>query len=98
MKINSLELENVKRIKAVRLEPTKNGLTIIGGKNGQGKTSVLDAIAWGLGGDRFKPSVPAREGALVPPAIHIELDNGIKNPGALQPGQKIKVRVRKGNR
>ncbi len=25
-------------------------------------------------------------------------DNGIKNPGALQPGQKIKVRVRKGNR
>lgn len=77
MKINSLELENVKRIKAVRLEPTKNGLTIIGGKNGQGKTSVLDAIAWGLGGDRFKPSVPAREGALVPPAIHIELDNGI---------------------
>ena len=77
MKINALELENVKRIKAVRLEPSPNGLTIIGGKNGQGKTSVLDAIAWGLGGDRYKPSVPAREGALVPPAIHIELDNGI---------------------
>lgn len=63
MKINALELENVKRIKAVRLEPSPNGLTIIGGKNGQGKTSVLDAIAWGLGGDRYKPSVPAREGA-----------------------------------
>ena len=77
MKINALELENVKRIKAVRLEPSPNGLTIIGGKNGQGKTSVLDAIAWGLGGDRYKPSVPAREGALVPPTIHIELDNGI---------------------
>lgn len=77
MKINALELENVKRIKAVRLEPSPNGLTIIGGKNGQGKTSVLDAIAWGLGGDRYKPSVPAREGALLPPAIHIELDNGL---------------------
>ncbi|MBS5519839.1 MAG: LysM peptidoglycan-binding domain-containing protein [Acidaminococcus intestini] len=25
-------------------------------------------------------------------------DNGICNPGSLQPGQKIKVRVRKGNR
>lgn len=72
-----MELENVKRIKAVRLEPSPNGLTIIGGKNGQGKTSVLDAIAWGLGGDRYKPSVPAREGALVPPSIHIELDNGL---------------------
>lgn len=77
MKINALELENVKRIKAVRLEPSPNGLTIIGGKNGQGKTSVLDVIAWGLGGDRYKPSVPAREGALVPPSIHIELDNGL---------------------
>ena len=45
VKINTLELENVKRIKAVRLEPTKDGLTVIGGRNGQGKTSVLDAIA-----------------------------------------------------
>ncbi len=32
MKINSLELENVKRIKAVKIEPSKNGLTVIGGK------------------------------------------------------------------
>lgn len=77
MKINTLELENVKRIKAVKLEPAANGLTIIGGDNNQGKTSILDAIAWALGGNKFKPSVPAREGALVPPYIHIELDNGI---------------------
>ena len=46
VKINSLEFENVKKIKAVQLEPAKNGLTVIGGKNRQGKTSVLDAIAW----------------------------------------------------
>lgn len=37
VKINQLELENVKRIKAVKVEPTQNGLTVIGGKNGQGK-------------------------------------------------------------
>ena len=49
VKINSLEIENVKRIKAVKLEPSANGLTIIGGNNNQGKTSVLDAIAWALG-------------------------------------------------
>ena len=77
MKINTLELENVKRIKAVKLEPAANGLTIIGGDNNQGKTSVLDAIAWALGGNKYKPSMPTREGALVPPYIHIELDNGI---------------------
>lgn len=33
MKINKLEIENVKRVKAVKIEPTANGLTIIGGKN-----------------------------------------------------------------
>lgn len=77
MKINTLEIENVKRVKAVKLEPSANGLTIIGGKNGQGKTSVLDAIAWALGGEKFRPSVPKRVGALVPPSIHIELDNGL---------------------
>ena len=55
IKINKLEIENVKRIKAVKIEPTKNGLTIVGGNNNQGKTSVLDSIAWALGGDRYKP-------------------------------------------
>ena len=78
IKINSLELENVKRVKAVKLEPTANGLTVIGGKNNQGKTSVLDAIAWALGGDRYKPSKPEREGSMVPPDLHITLSNGIK--------------------
>ena len=63
VKINSLEFENVKKIKAVQLEPAKNGLTVIGGKNRQGKTSVLDAIAWALGGDKYKPSSPQREGS-----------------------------------
>lgn len=41
--INELQVENLKRIKAVKLEPSASGLTVIGGKNGQGKTSVLDA-------------------------------------------------------
>ena len=55
IKINQLEIENVKRIKAVKIEPSASGLTIIGGDNNQGKTSVLDAIAWALGGDRYRP-------------------------------------------
>ena len=77
VKITSLELENVKRVKAVALTPDPNGLTVIGGKNGQGKTSVLDAIAWALGGDRYRPSSPEREGSVVPPRLHVELSNGI---------------------
>lgn len=77
IKINELLIENVKRVKAVQFEPSADGLTIIGGRNGQGKTSVLDAIAWALGGNNYKPSVPERDGALVPPNLHIELSNGL---------------------
>lgn len=77
IKINSFELENVKRIKAVQLEPSEKGLTIIGGDNAQGKTSVLDAIAWALGGNKYKPSKPTREGSSIPAALKIVLSNGI---------------------
>lgn len=77
MKINKLEIENVKRVKAVKIEPTQNGLTIVGGNNNQGKTSVLDAIAWALGGDRYKPSQASREGSMTPPNLHIVMSNGL---------------------
>ncbi|MEG2136729.1 MAG: AAA family ATPase [Clostridia bacterium] len=77
MKINRLEIENVKRVKAVRLEPAQNGLTVIGGRNGQGKTSVLDAIAWALGGERYRPTQAQRDGSVLPPDIHIVMDNGL---------------------
>lgn len=77
VKINSLEIENVKRIQAVALEPTANGLTVIGGNNGQGKTSVLDAICWALGGERLRPSNATREGSTVPPRIRLTLSNGL---------------------
>ena len=77
IKINKFEIENVKRVKAVRVKPTENGLTVIGGANGQGKTSVLDAIAWALGGEKFKPSQAAREGSALPPHLKITMSNGL---------------------
>lgn len=77
IKINKLEIENVKRVKATRFEPEENGLTVIGGKNGQGKTSVLDAITWALGGDRYRPTQAQREGSVLPPYIHVVLSNGL---------------------
>ena len=77
VKINSLEVENVKRVKAVAVTPTASGLTVLGGKNGQGKTSVLDAIAWALGGDSYKPSAPDREGSMNKPHMRVELSNGV---------------------
>lgn len=77
VKITRLEAENVKRIKAIKIEPSENGLTIIGGDNNQGKTSVLDAIAWALGGDNYRPSSPKREGSTIPPNLKITMNNGL---------------------
>lgn len=77
VKINTLELENVKRIRAVQLSPAANGLTIIGGNNNQGKTSVLDAICWLLGGNKYQPSNAQREGALTEPMLRCTLSNGL---------------------
>lgn len=77
IKINKLEIENVKRIKAVKIEPTANGLTIVGGNNNQGKTSVLDSIAWALGGEKYRPSQAQREGSTIPPTLHIVMNNGL---------------------
>ena len=77
IKINKLELENVKKIKAVALTPSANGLTIIGGNNAQGKTSVLDAICWALGGNKYKPSNPQNDASVIPPNLNITLSNGL---------------------
>lgn len=77
MKIHRFEAENVKRVRAVTIEPNSSGLTIIGGRNKQGKTSVLDAIAWALGGEKYRPDAPAREGSVIPPTIKVTMSNGL---------------------
>lgn len=62
MKIISLTSENIKRLTAVEIRPDGN-LVQITGKNGQGKTSVLDSIWWALAGASHIQSVPIRQGA-----------------------------------
>ncbi len=58
-----LEIENTKRIEAVLIEPDPDGsLVIVGGMNGAGKTSVLDAIMMALAGMKNAPLKPVREG------------------------------------
>ena len=77
VKILSFEAENFKRIRAIRFEPTENGLTVIGGNNAEGKTSVLDAIAFALGGKKFAPAHPTRDGSVIPGRIELTLSNGL---------------------
>lgn len=73
--ITTLEAENVKRIKAVQIIPAPTGLTLVGGNNNQGKTSVLDALAWALGGEKFRQA--PRDGSMAPPHLKVTLSNGI---------------------
>lgn len=61
MKIVSLEVEGFKRIVAVEIKPDGNMVQITG-KNGNGKSSVLDAIWVALAGTSVAPIVPIREG------------------------------------
>lgn len=77
VKICAFELENVKRVRAVDLMPKLYGLTVIGGNNAQGKTSILDAIAYALGGERMRPTAMKNDEGQSDPKIRIELSNGI---------------------
>jgi DNA repair ATPase RecN len=61
MKIIRLQSENVKRLRAVDITPT-SPVVVIGGQNGQGKSSVLDSIAMALGGSGEVPDMPVRQG------------------------------------
>lgn len=62
MKIIKFRADNVKRLTAVEITPDGH-LVQITGKNGQGKTSVLDAIWWALGGKENIQGQPIRKGA-----------------------------------
>lgn len=60
-KIVRLESENVKRLKAVAIEPNGNVIEI-SGKNGNGKSSILDSIYYALTGTSEIAAVPIRRG------------------------------------
>lgn len=59
-----LTAENVKRLRAVEITPDGN-LVVLSGRNAQGKSSVLDAITYALGGKAAVCAEPVRRGAEV---------------------------------
>lgn len=77
MIILSYDIKNAGRIKAVHVEPKKSGLTVIGGRNAQGKTTNLDMLAWACGGDKYRPPEPNRRGSEAPAELDVKFDNGI---------------------
>lgn len=62
MKIIEFQAENIKKLKVVVIKP-KGHIVELTGKNGSGKTSVLDSILYDLAGTEDLPSKPIRSGA-----------------------------------
>jgi len=75
MKITAYELRDFKRIESARVEPGDRGVILIGGKNGQGKSSLLDGLTAAFGGKRQTDPQPVRDGADHA-SIEVELDGG----------------------
>ena len=73
-KITGFTVQDFKRIRLVEIHPTENGLTILGGRNAQGKSSCLDAIAYALGGETFRPSDINNHDAEKNATIRVEID------------------------
>lgn len=92
--IVSLEVSNVKRIRAVSIHP-EGSVVILGGQNEQGKTSVLDAIEFALGGAKSLPSDPIRHGAA---KAHVVADLGelVVERVITKSGTSLTVRNREG--
>jgi predicted ABC-type transport system involved in lysophospholipase L1 biosynthesis ATPase subunit len=61
MHILEMRIENIKRVRFAHIKPKGNTI-VIAGKNGQGKSSVLDAVAWALTGTSMIPRYPIRKG------------------------------------
>jgi DNA repair exonuclease SbcCD ATPase subunit len=62
MRILQFTAENFKKIRVVEIVP-KGTVTTISGRNGQGKTSVLDALWATFAGKKAIPEKPVRKGA-----------------------------------
>jgi DNA repair exonuclease SbcCD ATPase subunit len=72
VKIIRLSAENLKRLSAVEITPTGDVVTLTG-RNGQGKSSVLDSIYAALAGADAIPEKPIRRGET---SAKVQLDLG----------------------
>lgn len=76
MRITAIEITDYKRVQKVAITPhADRSVVLIGGKNGQGKSSTLDALTAAFGGKRSQAADPVRHGAGEA-AIYVELDGG----------------------
>lgn len=95
MRIIKLEAENVKRLRAVSITP-EGAVVRIQGQNGAGKSSVLDSIAYALGGEKLCPAEPIRRGAESG-RVAVEMDEDlVVERRFTRTGSRLEVRSKDG--
>ena len=96
MKIIKLSAENVKKLVAVEITPEGNIVTITG-RNGAGKTSVLDSIWWALAGTSNIQGQPIRKGEQKA-RIRLDLGELIVERKFTESGSTLSVENAEGSR
>ena len=90
MRIVALSIQNVKAIRAIAT-PLHEGVNVIGGANAQGKSSLLDAVMYGLAGNKSLPGQPVRRGT---DKATIDIDLGeLKAHKEILPDGRVKFTV-----
>lgn len=95
MRITALHAKNFKRLHDVEIRPDADRtLILIGGKNANGKSSLLDALSTAFGGKKQQPLDPVRHGADEA-TICVELDGGeLEVRRVIQPDGESVLEVR----
>lgn len=95
MQITAVHVEDYKRIRKVEIRPgCDRALVLIGGRNAQGKSSLLDALTVAFGGKAAAAADPVRHGAELAD-IRVELDNGaLTVRRTIEPDGASKLEVR----
>lgn len=95
MRITALYVRDFKRLHDIELRPDADrAIILIGGKNANGKSSLLDALSTAFGGKKQQPDDPVRHGADEA-TIRVELDDGeLEVRRVIQPGGESLLEVR----
>lgn len=96
LQIVSLNTQNVMRVRAVEIKP-KQQVVVVGGKNGEGKTSVLESIVMALGGPKAAQKEPVRRGQKTAIVV-ADLGELIVTRSWTESGTTLEVKSKEGQR
>lgn len=77
MKVKHFTMQNVKAVNLFDYEFPISGVTTIGGRNNQGKTSVLNGMQYTIGGESYRPTNYHKDDASEEAMLSMEFTNGI---------------------